>query len=102
MSIVVILLILSGLFFLVGAAIGMVRLPDVFTRAHALGLTDTLGLTLVLFGVACYQGFTLSAVKTVLILVLLCLFNPVITHVGLRAALRTGLQPWTHEEGEGA
>ncbi len=101
MNIVVILLILSGLFFLVGAAIGMVRLPDVFTRAHALGLTDTLGLTLVLFGVVCYQGFSLSAVKTLLILVLLYLFNPVITHVALRAALRTGLQPWTHEEGEG-
>jgi multicomponent Na+:H+ antiporter subunit G len=102
MSIVVILLILSGLFFLVAAAIGMVRLPDAFSRAHALGLTDTLGLALILLGVACYQGFSLSAVKTVLILVLLHLFNPVITHVALRAALRTGLQPWTREENAGA
>ena len=47
MSWVAIALILAGLFFLVVAAIGMLRLPDVFTRSHAVSLTDSMGACLV-------------------------------------------------------
>lgn len=83
-----------GLFFLVVAAIGMVRMPDVFSRSHALALTDTLGASLVLVGLALHQGFTLTAGKTLVVLVLLFLLNPVISHATLRAALRAGLTPW--------
>ncbi|HAX45406.1 MAG TPA: cation:proton antiporter, partial [Nitrospina sp.] len=46
------LLISIGLFFLTVAAIGVIRLPDVFSRSHALGITDTLGTFFVLTGVA--------------------------------------------------
>ena len=94
---VVIIFILLGLFFLIVSAIGMVRLPDVYTRSHALGVTDTLGVGLLLSGLALYQGLTLGAVKTLLILVLLYHLNPVITHVTVRAALRVGLKPWTRD-----
>ncbi len=83
-----------GLFFLVVAAIGMVRMPDVFSRSHALALTDTLGASLVLIGLALHQGFTLTAGKTLVVLALLLLLNPVISHATLRAALRAGLTPW--------
>lgn len=84
-----------GLFFLIVAAIGMVRMPDVFSRSHALALTDTLGASLVLIGLALHQGFTLTAGKTLVVLVVLLLMNPVISHATLRAALRAGLKPWT-------
>lgn len=94
---VVIIFILLGLFFLIVSAIGMVRLPDVYTRSHALGVTDTLGVGLVLSGLALYQGLTINAVKTVLILVLLYHLNPVISHATVRAALRAGLKPWTRD-----
>ena len=87
--------IVIGLFFLIVAAIGMVRMPDVFSRSHALALTDTLGASLVLIGLAFNQGFTLTAGKTLVVLVLLILLNPVISHATLRAALRAGLKPWT-------
>lgn len=87
-----------GLFFLVVAAIGMVRLPDVFSRSHALALTDTMGAMLVLIGLALYQGFTLTSFKTLIVLVLLLLLNPVISHATLRAALRAGVKT----SGEGA
>ncbi|HEX9757049.1 MAG TPA: monovalent cation/H(+) antiporter subunit G [Nitrospiria bacterium] len=97
MSVLVVVLILTGLFFLIVAAIGMIRLPDVFTRSHALSITDTLGIGLVLSGLALYQGFTDSALKTVLILILLYHLNPVISHATVRAALRSGLKPWTRE-----
>lgn len=83
-----------GLFFLVVAAIGMVRMPDVFARSHALALTDTLGASLVLIGLALHQGPTLIAGKTLVVLILLVLLNPVISHATLRAALRAGLKPW--------
>lgn len=94
-------LILAGLVFLMVAAVGMIRLPDVFTRAHAISMTDTLGVGLVLAGLALYQGFTLAALKTVLILVLLFHLNPVISHATLRAALRSGLKPWSSKKQEG-
>jgi multicomponent Na+:H+ antiporter subunit G len=94
---VMITLILLGLFFLIVSAIGMVRLPDVYTRSHALGITDTLGVGLVLSALAFHQGLTIDAVKTVLILVLLYHLNPVISHATVRAALRAGQKPWTRQ-----
>ena len=101
MPAVVTLFLLLGLFFLIVSAIGMIRMPDVYTRSHALGVTDTLGVGLVLSGLALYQGLTIDAVKTVLILVLLYHLNPVISHAMVRAALRSGLQPWIRERTEG-
>lgn len=102
MIVVVVLLILLGMFFLVVAAVGVLRLPDVFTRSHALSVTDTLGVGLVLGGLAIYQGWTATAVKTVLILLFLYHVNPVIAHSVVRAALRSGLSPWTREQSQSA
>ena len=92
------LLICIGLFFLTVAAIGIVRLPDVFSRSHAFSITDTLGTFFVLTGVAFHQGLTLGDVKVFLILLTLWHLNPVISHVILRAALRTGISPWVKEK----
>lgn len=92
---VVLSLIALGLVSLSVAAIGVLRLPDFFTRSHALGIADTLGIGLVLSGLAVHQGFSLNAAKIMLILVFLYHLNPVISHLAIRAALRTGLKPWT-------
>ncbi len=97
LSLIAMALILAGLFFLVVAAIGMVRLPDVFTRSHALSLTDSLGAFLVLAGLALYQGFGVNLLKILVVLALIYLLNPVIAHVTIRAALRSGLKPWGKE-----
>ena len=94
MIILSIVCILAGLFFLFVAAVGMIRLPDVFTRSHAVSLTDSLGAFLVLIGLALYQGFTINAFKILFVLGLLFLLNPVISHATVRAAHRAGLQPW--------
>ncbi len=98
MSLIAIAFILAGLFFLIVAAIGMLRLPDVFTRSHALSLTDSLGAVLVLAGLAIYQGFSLNLLKILVVLVLIYLLNPVISHATIRAALRSGLKPWVREQ----
>ena len=98
MSLVVIALTVSGLFFLIVAAVGFVRLPDVFSRSHALGITDTVGVGLVLSGLAFHQGLTAGALKTGLILILLFHLNPVISHATVRAALRSGVKPWVRHK----
>jgi multicomponent Na+:H+ antiporter subunit G len=90
-------MIVIGLLFLFVAAVGMVRLPDVFTRSHAVSLTDSLGALFLLSGLALYQGFSTNLVKIVIVLILLYLLNPVITHATIRSALRSGLKPWSRD-----
>ena len=90
--------ILVGLFFLFAAAVGVLRLPDVFTRSHAVSLTDSLGALFLLGGLALYQGFSTNLVKILIVLVLLYLLNPVIAHATVRAALRAGLKPLSRED----
>lgn len=94
MEILAVIFIVAGLFFLIVAAIGVIRLPDVFTRSHAVSLTDSLGAFLLLIGIAIYEGLSLNVLKLFAVLSLLYLQNPVITHATLRAAVRAGLKPW--------
>ncbi len=94
------ILVLAGVFFLSVAAIGMIRFPDIYTRSHALSLTDTLGAFLVLAGLAIHHGPSLNALKILLVLTLIFILNPVISHATVRAALRAGLKPWTREKQE--
>ena len=88
-------LMLVGLFFLLVGAIGVVRFPDVFSRSHAVGFTDSVGGLFMLSGLAAYQGVSGNMVRVLVVLCLLYLLNPVMTHATLRAALRAGLKPWT-------
>jgi multicomponent Na+:H+ antiporter subunit G len=97
MTVLAIGLIVVGLFFFVVGSIGMLRLPNVFTRAHALSLTDSLGAVFVLAGLAVYQGFSVDSLKIMVVLGLVYMLNPVIAHATLRAAHRAGVRP---SEGE--
>ncbi len=97
MSLLGIGLILVGLYFVLVSAIGVVRLPDVYSRSHAVGLTDSVGAFYLLLGLAVYQGFSTNMVRILVVLALLYLINPVITHATVRAALRSGLKPWSKE-----
>ena len=92
-----IIFIVSGLFFLLVAAIGVIRLPDVFSRSHAVSLTDSLGAFLMLVGIALYEGLSTNTLKILVVLALLYILNPVISHATVRAALRSGLKPWIKE-----
>jgi len=94
MTAVSIALIVVGLFFLVVAAVGMVRFPDVYTRSHAVAVTDSLGAFFLLTGLALYQGFSVNLIRILVVLVLLYVLNPVISHATVRAALRSGVKPW--------
>ena len=97
MDILSIIFIVAGLFFLIVAAVGVIRLPDVFSRSHAVSLTDSLGAFLMLVGVALHEGLSTNTLKILIVLALLYLLNPVIAHATIRAALRSGLKPWQEE-----
>ena len=94
MEILSIIFIVAGSFFLIVAAIGMIRLPDMFSRSHAVSLTDSLGAFLMLIGIALHEGLGTNMLKILVVLALLYIINPVITHATVRAALRSGLIPW--------
>ena len=92
-----------GLFFMAVTAIGLIRLPDFYARTHAVSKTETLGIGLVLVGLALYEGATLVSLKIVLGLLFIFIANPVAAHVLTRSALQVGIMPWARRDpaGEG-
>jgi multicomponent Na+:H+ antiporter subunit G len=87
-------LLILGLLFVLAGVLGVLRLPDFYTRLHAMGKCDTLGVTLVLLALAIHSGFSLVTVKVLLLSVFITLLNPVATHALARAAMQSGLAPW--------
>jgi len=71
----------GGFFFLAVSAIGLIRMPDVYNRMHALGKCDTLGNWLIILGLILVIGDLTSIAKMVLIIVLVATINPVMTHL---------------------
>ena len=94
-TVIAIILVAAGTFFLTVSAVGLLRLPDFYARTHAVGKSETLGSILVLGGLAVYNGWELTTVKILFIAFFVLIANPTATHAVARAALRTGLQPWT-------
>ena len=91
-------LLVAGLVFILLGVIGVLRLPDFYTRLHAMGKCDTLGVGLILLGLACDEGLSLTSVKLLLISVFIGIANPTATHALGRAAIRSGLTPWKRDE----
>jgi multicomponent Na+:H+ antiporter subunit G len=85
-------LVAGGAFCIVGA-VGMLRMPDFYTRMHAASVVDTLGAALVLLGLLLQAGPTLVAVKLLMMGLLIFFGSPTATHALARAALARGLQP---------
>ncbi len=85
--------ILGGLFFIVVGSIGVLRFPDVYTRLHAAGMTDTMGAGLVLVGLSFQEGLTLITVRLLMIWAFLLFTSPIATHALARAALHGKVEP---------
>jgi len=95
-------LILVGSVFLVVGGIGVVRLPDVFTRMHGAGIIDTMGACAILIGLMVQAWFNIVTIKLVLIVVFIMFTSPTTTHALARAALGGGARPQVHESPEDA
>lgn len=95
-----VLLVAGGAFCIIGG-IGLIRMPDFYTRVHAASVTDTLGAGLVLLGLMIQAGLTLALAKLIMIGVLILFMSPTATHALTRAALVRGLEPVLADEGGG-
>jgi len=84
---------LAGVAFAVIGGVGLLRMPDFYTRLHAASITDTLGVGLIVLGLILQAGWTLVTVKLLLILAFLWFTGPVATHALARAALADPDQP---------
>jgi multicomponent Na+:H+ antiporter subunit G len=85
--------IIIGTFSLITGAVGVLRLPDVYTRMHAASITDTLGAGSIILGLMLQAGPTLVAAKLLLILVFIFFTSPASSFALAHAALSSGVEP---------
>lgn len=85
-------LLAGGGFFCIVGAVGLLRMPDFFTRTHAASLIETLGAGLILAGLALQAGFTLALLKLVILGLLILFASPTATHALAKAARERGVE----------
>ncbi len=85
-------LLLGGILTLTGP-VGILRLPSFYTRLHGASVTESLAAPLLIIGVMLDTGFTLDSAKLILIIVIMVVANPTITHALCRAAVHGGNTP---------
>jgi multicomponent Na+:H+ antiporter subunit G len=91
------ILISLGAFFLLVGSVGLLRLPDFFSRTHATGKADTLGIILIISGlliVELSQGFLINSAKLLIIIAFVGLTNPTATNALAKAAFHFRMIPW--------
>ncbi len=97
----VVILVVGGLVFFLGGAIGILRFPDFYSRLHPAGKLDTSGLALAMSGLALFVLFPLTleslltSLKILLTVAIVFLTSPTATHAIVDAGVRAGLEPWT-------
>jgi multicomponent Na+:H+ antiporter subunit G len=92
-----------GLIFFTGGAVGILRMPDFYSRLHPAGKLDTLASLLIMTGLALYNlhhmdlNAVLTSLKMLLIVVFIFLSSPTATHGIVDAGVRAGLEPWRRD-----
>jgi len=106
MTWIAVFFLVTGLVFFTGGCVGILRLPDCYTRLHAAGKLDTLGGLMMVSGLALYSILPLTlesvlvGIKLMLIVVFIFLSSPTATHAMVDAGIRAGLEPWSKEKPE--
>ncbi len=104
LSVIAIILVLLGLFFFVAGTVGILRLPDFYTRLHAAGKCDSFAAVLMIIGIALYNlqpfsfGALLVSIKLLLVAASVFVASPTATHAITEAALVLGVKPWKKPE----
>ncbi len=105
MNWIVTVLLVLGLFFFAIGTIGILRLPDFYSRLHAAGKCDTLAATLVVSAIALYNlhdlsfGNILVSWKVLAIVFFIFMASPTATHTITKAAMIVGVEPWLKNRG---
>jgi multicomponent Na+:H+ antiporter subunit G len=105
MNWIVIFLLVSGIFFFAIGTVGILRLPDFYSRLHAAGKCDTLGVILIVSAIALYNlqdpdfGSVLVSLKVFAIVFFIFMASPTATHAMTKAAMIVGVEPWQKKKG---
>ena len=81
----------GGAFFCLTGGIGLLRMPDFYTRMHAGSVIETLGAGLILLGLMFQAGLSLISVKLAMVALLLFFAGPTASHALARAAMLRGM-----------
>ena len=95
---VIVLLVLAGAFFSFVAAVGVVRFPDVYTRAHAVTKVETLGVGFVIAAAALHFQGPGELFRAVVLLGFIFYTSPTAAHAITRAAYSQGIEAQTSDE----
>ncbi len=87
------LLLLAGSIFVLTGSLGLIRMPEFYTRIHAVSITDTVGAGLLILGLIIQSPDLLGAGKLILIMIFLLITSPTATHALAKAALHGRLPP---------
>jgi multicomponent Na+:H+ antiporter subunit G len=98
LDLVSVALLIAGAGFLLGGTVGLVRLPDLYTRAHAASKCDSAGAGCLLLALALQGGLAFGDLKLGLLMLLVLISGPTTAHALARAGYRTGLPPWVDPE----
>ncbi|MEX0837546.1 MAG: monovalent cation/H(+) antiporter subunit G [Gemmatimonadota bacterium] len=94
--------IVSGLFFMIVGTIGILRMPDILTRLHPAGMTDTMGAGFLLLGMALQTTDWMVLVRLLFIYAFLLFTGPIASHALARAAILGLSSSGPDEQGETA
>ena len=86
-----------GAAFVMVGGLGLIRMPDLFTRLHTASVADSAGAGFILLGLMLQAGLSLTSFKLVLIFVFLVFTAPTAAHALAHAALLDGIRPWTRK-----
>lgn len=88
------ILLLGGAAFMLVAAIGVLRFPDFYTRMHAITKAGTLGVGLIMMGVAVFFGHLSAITRAVAVFTFILLTAPVSAHMIGRAGYLDQVPLW--------
>lgn len=83
-----------GAFLMVTSSVGILRMPDFYTRLHPVGVGDSLGAPLMILGIACFVATTVAMFKLVLLALFMFITGSTACHALAKAAHASGLIPW--------
>lgn len=89
-----VLLLAAGTFFLLAGTVGILRMPDVYTRMHVAAKSDSLGAGLWLLGLSVVSSDPTTVVKLIFLVVFVWITSPTAAHCMARAAYRSGVRPY--------
>jgi multicomponent Na+:H+ antiporter subunit G len=106
---IVVACLISGVVLFAGGGVGILRMPDFYSRLHPAGKLDTLGLMLMVLGLAIYNidwghlslSNILVSVKMMLIAGFVFHSSPTATHAIVDAGIQAGMRPWQKREKQG-